>query len=334
VNPGGRVYVLAIDHRASFRRWTTDVLGRASSDSALRDLKVLVADALVATATATASATATATAAAPAVTAGPDPRGRLGILVDTEYGGPALARARSTGVLVVVPAERSGMSEFAFEHGDEFGDHIRTSGADVVKALVRYNPATNPEGNARSRARLEQLGEWCEASGTPLMLELLVPPGSDDVDGAGRVRPDFEGCRRLALTCDAVDELRRTGLGPAWWKLEGQPDADGFATLAAATGASAGETTCVVLGRGVTGPQLLDWIDLAAATPGFSGFAVGRSLWAEPLQGVLRGELSGDRATQMIGESYRALIERYEQQDHHETGPAPDHPVAGEKGRP
>jgi myo-inositol catabolism protein IolC len=309
VSAGGRAYVLAIDHRASFRRWAVDVLGHAAQDGQLRDLKVLVADAL-------------------AVAVAEHDGDELGLLVDTEYGTVAMERARSAGVRVVVPAERSGMAEFVFEHGDDFPAVMRASGADAVKALVRYNPASDPERNRRSTDRLTRLSRWCEASGTPLMLELLVPLDADDIGGVASTRDDRA---RLTPTCTAVDELRTAGLHPQWWKLEGQPDARGFDALAHATGASMDEASCLVLGRGVTGPQLSNWIDLAAATAGFSGFAVGRSLWAGPLRSVLQGRLSGRDATRRIAAAYLELIDRYERA---EAAGAPGPPAAERMGEP
>jgi myo-inositol catabolism protein IolC len=247
-----------------------------------------------------------------AIVAGRNPE-ELAILADTEYGTAAMARAHDVGVRVVVPAERSGMPEFIFEHGDDFATAITASDADVVKALVRYNPSSGGDRNARSRAGLRLLAQWCEKVDLPLMLELLVPPGAADLDQSGHTDPDFDHQRRLPLTLSAIAELRETGMRPQWWKLEGQADPSAFSKLARATGAADGETTCLVLGRGAGEPQLLEWIDMAARTGGFSGFAVGRSLWMGPLEKVLRKRLSAEEATWQIGQDYLKLIHEYEQ---------------------
>jgi myo-inositol catabolism protein IolC len=153
-------FVLAFDHRNSLRHWYKD-LGRGESESvtaALASAKVLVAEALLA--------------------AAKENHGQPMLLIDEEYGGDAIKtiRAASEDVRVIVPAERSGQPEFSFEYGDDFGTHIEASGADIVKALVRYNPSGDPAGNARSRAGLLRLAAWLNARGTPLMLELLCRP--------------------------------------------------------------------------------------------------------------------------------------------------------------
>jgi len=300
-----RSFVLAIDHRVSFRTWAARCLGQEASAATLGALKLVVADALVA---------ALGAAAGLAVD-------DAAILAEPEYGSAAIARARAAGVRVVVPAERSGMPEFIFEHGDEFPDAIASSGADAVKALVRYNPSSDPDRNARSRRRLTRLARWCEEAGYPLMLEVLVPPAERDLDDDGAVRSEFDSAIRPALTCTAIAELREAGMRPRWWKLEGQPDRARFADVAAATGAAAGETSCLVLGRGAGGAQLTEWIEAAASTAGFSGFAVGRSLWAGPLEEMLLGRLSAEEATRRISAAYLELVGSYERAERGSTGP-------------
>jgi myo-inositol catabolism protein IolC len=292
-----RSFVLAIDHRSSFRRWSTECVGAPVDPVTLCRLKLVVASALVAAVAAGGSLEATEAA----------------LLVDDEYGGLAMARARSAGIRVVVPAERSGLPEFVLEHGDDFGGAILRSGADAVKALVRYNPASDRERNTRSRRGLVRLAEWCEGANYPLMLELLVPPDERDLDPAGKPPPGFDSEIRPSLTCSAIAEIREEGLDPAWWKLEGQPSPESFSAVAAATGAAAtgSRTACLVLGRGAGEDQLTRWVRQAAATQGFAGFAVGRSLWIDSLAGVLAGTLTEEAATSRIAASYLALVDLY-----------------------
>jgi myo-inositol catabolism protein IolC len=265
-------FVLAIDHRNSLRHWYQDLTGVASAGTpaaaaALISAKLLVAEALL--------------AAAPAA------HGQSMLLIDEEYGGDAIATVRASGqaVRVIIPAERSGQPEFIFEHGDDFGAHIEASGADIVKALVRYNPSGDGPANARSRAGLLRLAEWLSEHDMPLMLELLVPPTPSQVSER------FDREVRPGLTREAIGELRRAGLSPAFWKVEGQPSTAEFASLAAATGAG----RCLVLGRGEDASAVGRWVAMAAAAPGFSGFAVGRTIWAGPLGEWLTG--ARDRAS-------------------------------------
>ena len=275
---GTPAFVMAIDHRNSLRHWYTD-LGRGvpeSATAALTSAKVLVAEALLA--------------------AAKYKQGQPMLLVDEEYGGEAIAtvRAGDKNVQVVIPAERSGQPEFIFEHDDDFGARIEASGADIVKALVRYNPSGDAERNARSRAGLLRLAEWLDVRGMPLMLELLVPPTP------AQAGTEFDNSVRPGLTREAIGELSRAGLAPAFWKVEGQPSTAEFAALAAATDGA----RCLVLGRGEDAEAVGRWVAMAAAAPGFSGFAVGRTIWAAPLGEWLTGTRGRADAVAAIAANY------------------------------
>jgi len=306
----GRLFVLAIDHRASLRKWSAGVLGAEASAAQLSELKLIVADALV-------EATEHATGE-PAGHADGLQRVEVAMLCEPGYGSAAMARVARAGIQVIVPVEQSGRQEFIFEHGDDgFAAAISESGADAVKALVRYNPSqANKERNAASRRRLAMLGRYCERNGVCYMLELLVPPGPDDVDERGEPSPGFDSSVRPGLTLRAIAELRELGLCPKWWKLEGQPGLTAFKAVADATGASSGTTACLVLGRAAPITQVLDWVRQAAATEGFAGFAVGRSLWSPPLSDALRGSCSRDEAVAWIAEQYVSLVDAYEAHEH------------------
>ncbi len=293
----GRLFVLAIDHRESFRRWSTGVLGAEADAARLSEMKLIVADALVA-----------ATAGAHELRSG-----EVAVLCEPEYGAAAMARARQACLTVVIPVERSGQQEFEFEHREEdLIKAIAESGAGAVKALVRYNPSPAcDERNARSRRRLSLFGRFCEQRHIPYMLELLVPAGVGDVDATGRPSLEYETFARPRLTLRAVAELREIGLRPRWWKVEGQPGPAGFAAIAEATGAAAGSTSCLVLGRAAPMTQVVEWVEQAATTPGFVGFAVGRTLWSPTLAKAIRGEISRAHAVTEIAERYLSLVDAF-----------------------
>jgi myo-inositol catabolism protein IolC len=203
-------------------------------------------------------------------------------------------RDAGAGIQVIIPAERSGQPEFSFEHGAAFGEHITATGPDIVKALVRYNPAGDQDRNARSRAGLIELARWLAGHGLPLMLELLVPPEPRQASVA------FDTDLRPGLTIQAIHELRDAGLSPAYWKVEGQPSTEAFAQLAGATGGG----RCLVLGRGEDADAVGRWVAMAAAADGFSGFAIGRTIWAGPLGDWLTQHTDRPTAVAAIADNY------------------------------
>jgi myo-inositol catabolism protein IolC len=311
---GQPAFVLAIDHRNSLRHWYLALIAgagnaswtgageanadaaeavarRAGATDALTAAKVIVADGLLTAIT------------GPRAFPGQTFPGQAMLLVDEEYGQEAIRRLRDAGpdVQVIIPAERSGEPEFIFEHGAEFGEYIRKTDPDIVKALVRYNPAGDPAANARSRAGLHELTRWLDDHGLPLMLELLVPPTAE------QAAADFDAQERPGLTVRAIMELSESGLAPAFWKVEGQPSTAAFSELAVA--ADGGR--CLVLGRGEDAGAVDQWVSMAAAAEGFSGFAVGRTIWARALGDWLTGQLSRDEAVAVIAANYLHFVQTY-----------------------
>jgi myo-inositol catabolism protein IolC len=67
-----------------------------------------------------------------------------------------------------------------------------------------------------------------------------------------------------------------------------------------------------VLGRGADMAKVTQWIRTGAAVPGFSGFAVGRTLWHDALSDHLAGKSSAPEAARIIADRYRTLVDVYE----------------------
>ncbi|HEY6933413.1 MAG TPA: DUF2090 domain-containing protein, partial [Marmoricola sp.] len=67
---------------------------------------------------------------------------------------------------------------------------------------------------------------------------------------------------------------------------------------------------CLVLGRGADTTAVRRWLTTAAQVPGFTGFAVGRTVWWEPLRAFVAGG-SRDEAVDAIAANYLDLVEAY-----------------------
>jgi myo-inositol catabolism protein IolC len=291
----GPLFVLAVDHRDSLRRWYRRVTGANVAEPAvLRAGKVLVVEGLL------------------LAIADGLPRAQAALLADEEYGGPAIRRATEAGVLTAVAVERSGQPEFSFEYGAGFGEHIAAGGAGAVKALVRYNPGGDAERNARSRARLQVLARWLAGRDVRLMVELLVPPEQDQLARVADDRARFEREMRPELTMRAIGELIGAGVAPRYWKLEGLPTRDACEQVARAAAVTP-ETRCLVLGRGEDAATVGRWLSLAAPVSGFGGFAIGRTIWAAALADWLTGRADRQRATRRIAACYRHFADLYRQ---------------------
>jgi myo-inositol catabolism protein IolC len=105
---------------------------------------------------------------------------------------------------------------------------------------------------------------------------------------------------------------RSGGVHPTVWKLEGYETTEGAQEVLRTVSAdSENPAECIVLGRNAPMSRVEHWIETAAPLSGFAGFAVGRSIWQEPLQQLLAGEIERSEAVETIAGRYRTLIDDY-----------------------
>jgi 5-dehydro-2-deoxygluconokinase len=69
---------------------------------------------------------------------------------------------------------------------------------------------------------------------------------------------------------------------------------------------------CIILGRGESEQKVVEWMSAAAATPGFIGFAVGRTTFWEPLVAWRDGQLTAEAAAAEIAKRYRHWVDIFE----------------------
>jgi myo-inositol catabolism protein IolC len=287
------VFILAMDHRASFAQDLFDVSGTPTAEDVarMRTAKSLVYEGLCQVA--------------------PAGGGRLGVLVDERFGSAVAKAARRDGVVLAMPVERSGVGVFELEYGDRFAEHVAAFDPDFAKVLVRYNPADPAEVRHTQRSRLRAVSDWAAGEGRRWLLELLVPPTSAQLaDGGG---PDgYDRNVRPGLTATVIAALEAGGVHPSIWKLEGYDRADGAEEVLATVAAHRDHpASCIVLGRHAPLARVERWLQIAAAQPGYAGFAVGRSIWEQPLRAHLARKIDADQLVDRVARAYRRLIHAY-----------------------
>jgi myo-inositol catabolism protein IolC len=284
------MYLLAMDHRSSLARDVYGIAGPVDADAAqlIAAGKRLVFNGLVR-----------------ALEHGAD-RALAGVLVDERYG-PAVARsAREVGVALAIPIERSGQEFFTLEYGDDWLSPVAAIAPDYVKVLVRDNPAFDPASRDRQWRDLAAVSTRLHEAGLAFLLELLVPP--TDAQRSKR----YDADTRPELTVQVINELQDAGVEPAVWKIEGLDTTETAAAMvAAARRGGRDEVRCIVLGRDAPADQLDHWLRIAAATDGFIGFAIGRSIWEAPLTGQLADKLDENEAVDRIADNYLHFCETY-----------------------
>ena len=239
------------------------------------------------------------------------PAGAAGVLVDEELGADIARDAKGEGAVLAMPAEESGQEEFRLQYGDDFGSHIEAFDPDFVKVLVRYNPDGDGELNARQAARLKTLGDWLQAHDRRFLFELLVPPTHEELEEAGSA-DSYDHSLRPSLVVRAIAELQGAGVEPDIWKIEGLDTHDNCVDVARQARRDGRDAVrCIVLGRAADEARVEGWLRVGAMAEGFSGFAIGRTIWWDPLQAMLAGEMDRAAAVSEIGARYLRAIKVY-----------------------
>ena len=222
-----------------------------------------------------------------------------GALADATYGADAIDALQDAGVRVAVPVEASGRREFAFEHPD-WRERLDATHPAWAKVLVRYNPDGDTSMNERQSHRLLDLQTVARAIGVGFLFELLVPPEPS------QRTPTYDTDERPALVVRALDELRAAGIAPDLWKIEGLDRSQDCARVAEHAGAP-----CVVLGRGADAAAVERWLRAGAGVPGFDGFAIGRSIWWDPVRAYMDGGTDRAAAVTGIADRYGHFVDVY-----------------------
>jgi 5-dehydro-2-deoxygluconokinase len=112
----------------------------------------------------------------------------------------------------------------------------------------------------------------------------------------------------------AIEELQAAGVEPDVWKIEGVDERADAEMLAEQTRADGRDgVVCVLLGRGADDDKVDHWLTQAAPVDGFVGFAIGRSIWGDPLKGFLAGDVEREAAADRIADNYLRFVKVYSQ---------------------
>ncbi len=291
-----RLYILSFDHRGSFKKGLMGIAGEPTSEERKRisALKRLIYDGFQ------------------RAIADGAPRESCGVLVDEEFGSDIARSARTEGLRLAMPVERSGQDEFDFEFGDEFAEHIEAFDPDFAKVLVRYNPDGDGRLNRRQAKRLAGLSDWLHAHDRKFLFELLVPATASQLEQVAGDNDAYDRDLRPALVVRTLAELQGAGVEPHVWKIEGleaRQDCERVVDQAQARGRE--HVLCVVLGRGADLARVAHWLKVAAPVPGYVGLAIGRTIWSEALSEHQAGRLEREGAITQIAANYRQMIDVY-----------------------
>ncbi|MBS0321649.1 MAG: 5-dehydro-2-deoxygluconokinase [Proteobacteria bacterium] len=278
------LFVFAFDHRPQFY----DMAREAGADEArLPRLKSLLVDAV---------AKAERDAGL---------QGRVGVLIDDRYGADALNAATGRGWWVGRPVETPGSNPLAFDRGPSIGTTLASWPVEqVVKCLVAYHPDDPPAHRLEQETQLAALHAACQASGQPLLLE-VIPPAQPRA-GA----PDGDPHTPFVLL-RALKRLYNLGIVPEWWKLASMSADEWKAVDALVAERDPYCRGVLVLGLKAPMDTLAQGFAATRGVKSVKGFAVGRTLFGEPSRAWLAGTLDDRAFVDAAAARYVDLVGRW-----------------------
>ncbi len=212
--------------------------------------------------------------------------GDCGILVDEEFGSAILEKAKKLGIIHILTTETSGTSSFGFVHKQGFGRAILKRDPTYAKALVNYNIG-DKELNEEKMKKIKELSDFCIEEGVPLLLEPLIH---------GKQTP-------LKMAMVMMHDMHKHGIKPAIWKLEMQRTAKDWRKLDGVVNAP-----MILLGRGASKKIVEEWVETAAKSGVVDGFAIGRTIFFEPIKQLHEKKIDRKKAVELIAKNYLRFV--------------------------
>jgi myo-inositol catabolism protein IolC len=128
------------------------------------------------------------------------------------------------------------------------------------------------------------------------------------LDESGGSKEIYDLKLRPKLMVESIREIQAAEIEPSVWKVEGVEnpnDARAIVNQAQSGGRQAGVIT---LGRGESKEQVQKWLAVGAKISGIIGFAVGRTIFMQPLSEYKAGTISQNEAVEKIALNYADLV--------------------------
>ncbi|MFA5368812.1 MAG: DUF2090 domain-containing protein [Candidatus Paceibacterota bacterium] len=280
------LFILPFDHRSSFFKNIMGIKGKPSQKNIqqAKELKKIIFNGFL------------------AGIQGFKNKKDFGILIDEKTGDEIISKAKKEKIIICLPVEKSGHS-FDFEYGNNFGEHIKKIKPNFIKALIRYNPE-NISLNKKQLKKIKLLDDFCKKNKYPLIIELLVPPTPNDLKIYGIKK--YEQKIRIIKTIEAIKEIQNISI-PTIWKLEGFNKKDWLKIIDTTR-----KSKIIVLGRGESTQNVIKWLSDASLFDEIIGFAVGRTVFAEPLISYLNGDISKNEASLWIAVKFSFFVDLWQ----------------------
>jgi myo-inositol catabolism protein IolC len=217
------------------------------------------------------------------------------VLVDEVYGLSILKDAKEKGLITMQTTEKSGQDFFDFEYED-WKDHLLNIKPSYAKALVRYDVSAD---NKEQLGRLKELSDFCVENKIGLLIEPLMQNKNFE-------KEIYDNEYRYLDLIKMIIEMQDFDIEADIWKIEGLYKKEQYEEIVkvARNGENRSEVGLIILGRNETKEHVNAWIVAGREVEGVLGFAVGRTIFWEPLMKYKNEEISRSMTIDMIAEDY------------------------------
>jgi 5-dehydro-2-deoxygluconokinase len=222
-------------------------------------------------------------------------RNDIGMLLDGIHGREALFAADAKALWIGRPVEKPGSRPLQFETSADLGSHlIEWPVTQTVKCLCFYHPDDPEELRLAQEEKLLALHDAARIVGREYLVEIIAGPHGPLTDDT---------------VASVLRRLYAIGIKPDWWKLEPQENAGAWRAIDAAIGE--GDPLCrgvVLLGLEASETELGRAFTAARKAACVKGFAIGRTIWAEPAEAWLQGNMGDAELVNEMASRFARLI--------------------------
>jgi 5-dehydro-2-deoxygluconokinase len=103
---------------------------------------------------------------------------------------------------------------------------------------------------------------------------------------------------------EEIKQIQSGGVEPTIWKLEGVEKVEDAKAVVKAAQRDGRKAAVITLGRGESKEKVQEWLKVGAKIPGIIGFAVGRTIFWEPLAELKAGKTRKGEAIDGVARNY------------------------------
>jgi 5-dehydro-2-deoxygluconokinase len=143
----------------------------------------------------------------------------------------------------------------------------------------------------------------------PFLFELIVPSTPTQLSKLGGSKESYDTELRPKLMVQSLKEIQAAGVEPAIWKLEGVDKPESAKAIVAQAQSNGRKAGVITLGRGESKEKVQEWLKVGAKIKGIIGFAVGRTIFWQPLADHKAGKIARKQAIDQIAQNYGEFTE-------------------------